>query len=61
MTPEEIAERFDISISAAKIRAPALERIHRISKGVRRPLPKSIVEFLQAAKKSGHRVTSLDD
>jgi hypothetical protein len=61
MTPEEIAERFDISISAAKIRAPELERIRRISKGIKRPLPKSIIEFLQDAKKKGHRVTSLDD
>jgi hypothetical protein len=61
MTPEEIAERFDISISAAKIRAPELEKIRRIAQGIKRPLPASIIEFLQEAKRKGHRVTSLDD
>jgi hypothetical protein len=61
MTPEEIAERFDISISAAKIRAPELEKIRRIAQGIKRPLPPSIIEFLLEAKRKGHRVTSLDD
>jgi hypothetical protein len=61
MTPEEIAEHFDISLSAAKIRAPELERLRRLAQGIKRPLPASIVEFLQEAKRKGHRITSLDD
>jgi hypothetical protein len=50
MTPEEIADRFDISISAAKIRIQEIARIQRKRDGVARLLPPSVVEFLKERK-----------
>ena len=60
MTPEELAERFDISISAARIRLDEIERMRRRKDGIKRPLPPGVIEFLRAARKRGQRVTSLD-
>jgi len=53
MTAEELAERFDISISAAKIRLQELERMERRKTGRKRQLPQSVVEFLREAEKKG--------
>lgn len=61
MTPEEIAKRFDISISAATLRCQELERMRRRRDGIKRPLPAGVVEFLKSAQKRGLKVTSLDN
>jgi hypothetical protein len=61
MTAEEIADRFDISVRAAKIRLEELERMQRRKEGTTRPLPKSIIDFLRDAKRKGHVVRSLGD
>jgi Zn-dependent peptidase ImmA (M78 family) len=60
MTAEELAERFDISISAAKIRLQELERLKRRKDGTKKPLPASVEEYLRGAQKKGLRITSLD-
>lgn len=61
MTAEELADRFDINISVARIRLQEMERKKRRAQGIKRPIPKSVVEFLQNAKDKGYRITSLDD
>jgi len=61
MTPEELAERFDISISAARIRLEELEKMNRRRLGTKRELPQGILDFLRDAKKSGHTITSIDE
>ncbi|MBX9778687.1 MAG: hypothetical protein K2Y71_30310 [Xanthobacteraceae bacterium] len=61
MSPEELAKRFDISISAARLRFQELERMKRRKDGIKRPLPAGVVEFLKSAQQRGLRVTSLDN
>ena len=61
MTPEELAERFDIGLSAAKIRVEEIERMRRRKSGTKRPLPPGVLEFLRDARKRGMKVTSIDD
>jgi hypothetical protein len=58
---EDIADLFDVNISAADIRRKSLQRLDRRSRDATRALPSSIVEFLQASKKKGFKVTSLDE
>lgn|SRR5665213_50800 len=58
---EDIADLFDVNISAADIRQKALQKLDRYSRGATRALPSSIVDFLQAAKQKGFKVTSLDE
>jgi hypothetical protein len=60
LTPEEIAERFDISLSAAKVRASELARINRRATKQLRQLPGSIAEYLRDQKRKGFRVTNVD-
>jgi Zn-dependent peptidase ImmA (M78 family) len=52
----EIATFFNISNSAAEIRKPELERMYRRAHGIPRPLPHSIVEFLQDAQRKGYKL-----
>lgn len=61
MTPEALAERFDISLEAAKIRVQELERMRRRKLGISRQLPDSVKAFLGDAKRAGYLITSLDD
>lgn len=61
LSPEEIAERFDISLAAANVRAKELERMRRRSTGQIRQLPPSVVDFLREQKRKGFLVTSLKD
>ena len=61
MTAEEIADRFDISISAARARLDELVRLQRRKLGQKRELPASVVDFLREARGRGHPVNSLDD
>jgi hypothetical protein len=60
LTPEEIADRFDISLSAATVRAKELARIQRRATGQRRQLPQGIANFLRDQHRKGFRVTSVD-
>jgi len=55
MTPEQLADRFDISLIAAKIRLEELERMERRRRGIKRPLPASITKYLEDAEKNGYR------
>jgi len=50
---EDIANRFQISLSAAQIRLPELQRQYRIANGIRRELPDSVREYLEANKNAG--------
>jgi hypothetical protein len=61
VTAEDLAERFDIGIGAARIRLEELERMRRRKKGVKRPLPPGVLQFLRDARKKGMVVTSIDD
>jgi hypothetical protein len=61
MTAEELATRFDISVSAARIRLEEIERIARRKHGAKRPLPPVVLSFLRDAQRRGFSVTSLDD
>jgi hypothetical protein len=58
---DSIAERFHLSRIAAERRLKEFERIYRSKNGIGRPLPAGIVDFLQAQKRKGYRVTSVDD
>jgi hypothetical protein len=60
MTAEEFADRFDISVRAAKIRLEEIQRMQRRRSGEKRPLPSGVLEFLQNARKKGFKVTSID-
>jgi hypothetical protein len=61
MTPQELVERFDISLHAATIRIQELARMNRRKLGIKRPLPPGVRAFLEDAKRAGHHITSLDD
>ena len=61
LTPEQIAERFDISLSAARVRAKELARMQRRRTGELRRLPPSVTDFLRAQKRKGFRVMTLDE
>jgi hypothetical protein len=60
MTPEEISERFDISISSAKIRVAEIARLSRRQNGKLRQLPSGVAAFLRNQKEKGFRVTSVE-
>ena len=60
LSAEELIEKFQISREAAEIRIGQLEAYARRAAGVRRDLPTSVIDFLSAAKRRGHQVTSLD-
>jgi len=56
----QVAERFGLSNRAAEIRLEELQRLYRRAHKLPRPLPKSIVGFLENAKKGGARIESLE-
>jgi Zn-dependent peptidase ImmA (M78 family) len=56
----QIAERFGLSIRASEIRLEQLQRLYRRAHNLPRPLPKSIVSFLEKAKKGGAKIESLE-
>jgi hypothetical protein len=56
MTAEELAERFDISVGAARIRLDELAKIRRRATGEERPLPQSVIQYLEHAEKNGYRL-----
>ena len=57
-TVEEIQRRFGISREAAKLRAIEIEADVRKEKGIERPLPPGVADFLAEAKKKGYQVFS---
>lgn len=59
MTPKEIAQRFDISLPSAKIRAEEIARLSRRQTGELRPLPPGVEEFLRSQKRLGFTVKSV--
>jgi hypothetical protein len=61
MTAEELAEKFDLSISAARIRLVEIERIQRRRSGLKREIPSKVRDYLEVAKLRGFAVTSLDN
>lgn len=59
---EEISSTFGLSLPAAIIRKEEVDRIRRRRRGQLRPLPTSIVEMLNEAKRQGMNIqTTLDD
>lgn len=61
MTENEIIARFGLSPEAAKRRLQEFERLYRRQRGIRRPLPPGIIDFLLRQERQGFRVTSLTD
>jgi len=55
-TPEEISEKFGMSMPAAVLRKEEVERIHRRRRGETRPLPESVAEMLRQARASGMNI-----
>jgi Zn-dependent peptidase ImmA (M78 family) len=53
-TAQQVATKFGISLSAAERRVEEFTRIYRRQNGVARPLPSSVIDFLQAAQRKGH-------
>ena len=60
INPEDLVEKFQISREAAEIRSSELAAHERRVSGRKRDLPSSVIDFLLAAKRRGHKVTSLD-
>jgi Zn-dependent peptidase ImmA (M78 family) len=55
-TAQQIATRFNISLSAANQRIEEFARIYRRLNGLARPLPSSVIDFLQSAQRKGHMI-----
>jgi hypothetical protein len=51
-SPENLAAKFDISLSAAKIRVEILTVMERRRAGIARPLPESVTRFLAEHRRS---------
>jgi hypothetical protein len=50
---DELIDRFGLSAEAAAIRKAEIEAIRRRRAGEKRPLPKSVLDFLSEAKRRG--------
>jgi Zn-dependent peptidase ImmA (M78 family) len=61
MSAEELASRFNLSLTAAKIRKEELERLFRREHNIKRPLPQGVFHFLKDAKSKGFDVKSIGD
>lgn len=61
MTKDEIVTRFGLSGDAAKRRLEEFEPLWRRRRGIRRPLPPGIIDFLVGQERKGFRITSLTD
>jgi hypothetical protein len=61
MTEDEIITRFGLSREAAKRRLEEFERLYRRQRGIPRPLPPGIIDFLVTQERKGFRITSLTD
>jgi Zn-dependent peptidase ImmA (M78 family) len=53
---EELAKLFNISATAAEKRKPELERMYRRAHDIPRPLPQSVLDFLQDAQRKGYKL-----
>jgi Zn-dependent peptidase ImmA (M78 family) len=60
VSAHDIADKFGIGSTASSIRLEILQRIHRRTHGIPRPIPESIYNFLADAAKRGAKVTSLE-
>ena len=60
LDPEHLSELFDVNIRVSRIRQPQLERLQRRAANELRGLPDSVFDHLQARRKQGFKVTSLD-
>ena len=58
-TAQQIAQQFNLSPDAARIRIEEFARIYRRQHGLRRPLPANVVSYLEEARARGRVVTSL--
>lgn len=57
----DLRSRFGLSRRAAEIRKTELDADARRKKGELKPLPNSIIDFLEQARAKGYKVTSLPD
>lgn len=60
-TAEELASRFNVSLTAARIRKDELERLYRREHQIKRPLPQGVLNYLRDAKKKGFDVKSIEN
>ena len=58
---EEIQQRFQVSLSVAKIAFERVQRVIRIEKGELRRPPAIVVDFLKEAERHGYKVKSKID
>ncbi|MER8748099.1 ImmA/IrrE family metallo-endopeptidase [Mesorhizobium sp. M1050] len=56
--PEEISDRFQVSLQAAEIAFERVQEARRKATGQKRSLPDVVVDFLKEAQKKGYRVKS---
>jgi hypothetical protein len=47
---EDLSDLFDVNLPVATFRKPVLERMNRRAKGIPRPLPPSVIDFLNRRK-----------
>jgi Zn-dependent peptidase ImmA (M78 family) len=55
-TPEQIADRFGISLDAADARVEEMTRVYRRLHGIKRELPNSVVDLLAESLRKGNRI-----
>jgi hypothetical protein len=61
MLADEVAARFGLSRESGKLRLQEFERLYRRQRGMARPLPPGIIDFLAEQERKGFRVTSLTE
>ncbi|RWC47514.1 MAG: ImmA/IrrE family metallo-endopeptidase [Mesorhizobium sp.] len=57
-SPEDISDRFQVSLQAAEIAFERIQTARRKATGQKRRLPDSVIDFLKEAQKKGYRVKS---
>ncbi|RUX29173.1 ImmA/IrrE family metallo-endopeptidase [Mesorhizobium sp. M7A.F.Ca.US.011.01.1.1] len=57
-SPEEISDRFQVSLRAAEIAFERVQAARRKAMGQKRRLPDSVIDFLKEAREKGYRVKS---
>ena len=60
MRADDMCELFHVNISCARFRKESLVRLDRRARGVDRPLPQGIADWLQGQREKGYKVASLD-
>ena len=61
MTPEDIARKFNISLSSAILRRDEVDKLNRRRAGINRELPPVVIDYLREARRRGYKpMTDID-